>query len=87
MGLEKVKSAINYVAGLLIALLAILLFRQQRKTESAESELATEKANSAVKEIDHDREIAKQEADALVVDYERRKREYDESKLGGDGKL
>jgi hypothetical protein len=85
--LEKVK---NYVLGglsFLALLLGALLFRSSRRNGQLESEVATEKANAVVKENDHERQIAKEHADRLVIDYESAKREYDESKLGGAGKL
>lgn len=85
--IEKIKSASAYILGLITLLLSALLFRQNRKTDAVESELANEKAKEAVHDNDRDREAAKQAADSLVLDYERRKRLYDESKLGGDGKL
>lgn len=83
--LEKVKSAAIYILGLVTLILGALLFRQQRKTASSESALATEKANSVVKESDHDRQIAKNEADRRVTDYESLKREYDRSSHGAGG--
>jgi hypothetical protein len=84
---EKIKSSVAYILGVIAFILGALFYAQRRKTDSVESELATEKSKEAVKENDHDRQIAKENADNLVADYERRKREYDESKLGGDGKL
>lgn len=85
--IDKIKSYINAILGFAIVILGALLFNRNRKLQQAESELANEKAKEAVHDNDRDREAARQEADALVIDYERRKREYDESKLGGDGKL
>jgi hypothetical protein len=83
--MNKIKSAAQYILGLAVLILGALFFTQRRKTESAESQLATEKANAVVKESDHDREIAKEHADRLVSDYESLKRRYDDAANGSGG--
>lgn len=85
--LDKIKSYLSLALTAVVGILAALLFAQRRKTESVESELATEKTNAVVAANDSDREAAKQEADGLVKTYEQLKKEYDESKLGGEGDL
>jgi hypothetical protein len=82
--MNTLKTYLSAALAVAVAILGALLFRQQRKAENAESELATEKANTVVKETDHDREIAKVHADELVANYERLKREYD-TRSGGSG--
>lgn len=85
--IEKVKEWANYVLGLGVLVLSALLLSSRRKTQALEGEIATEKANAAVKETDHDREIAKQEADCLVASYDALKRDYDNNGAGGDTDL
>ena len=83
---EKIKLYAGYILGLATLVLSALLFRQSRKTEGAEAELAKAVTKNLTQENDHDREIAKTEADSLVDSYERLKREYDGSG-SGEGKL
>ena len=82
---DKIKSAFTYLLGVVTLILGALFFAQRRKNESLESELATEKADAVVTEIDHDRQIAKAEADRLVADYESLKRRYDDAANGSGG--
>lgn len=89
--MEKIVEGLKkYVFGglaVVVAVLSGLLFASRRRNRDLESEVATEKANAVVKESDHDRAIAKQEADGLVNSYESLKRKYDESGSGGDTDL
>lgn len=78
--LNKIKEYAGYVFAGVIAILGALLYRQNKKTDQVESDLAGAIAKNKVQEVDHDREIAKQNADALVNDYERRKSEYESGK-------
>lgn len=71
----KVKEYLGYISGLAILVLSALLFRQTRKIEQVESELAGEKSNTEIKLNDQAREAAKQHADNLVDEYERLKRD------------
>lgn len=72
--MERLKSALNLIFGAAIVILGAILFNRNRKVQSLESEVAKEKANDAIKENEHDRQIARDNADALVDDYERSKR-------------
>lgn len=59
----------------LLLVLGALLYRQTKKTESAESELAKEKANGEIKANEAERVATREHADALVAEYEKLKRE------------
>lgn len=73
--LEKLKSYAAAIAAVVIAVLSALLFRQKRQTRSLESALITEKADNVIKENERDRQIARDNADQLVAEYERLKRD------------
>jgi len=71
--MNKVREVLGYLSGLCILILAALLFRQKKATEGAQSALAHEQKDTAIKLNDNDREIAAQHADKLVSEYERLK--------------
>jgi hypothetical protein len=75
--IEKIKAYASYLYGLVILILGALYFGQKRKTESAESELASEKAQGAIRENEQDRQAAREHANDLVNEYERLKNEKD----------
>ena len=88
--MERIKSAIEWVRrnamfilGAAVAILAALLERQSRKTDKAESELASAESKHAIKENDNAKEMAKEHADSLVKSYSELKDEYDENRTGG----
>lgn len=85
--IERIKKYALGGLAVVVAVLSGLLFASRRRNRDLESEVATEKSNAVVKESDHDRAIAKQEADGLVNSYESLKRKYDESGSGGDTDL
>lgn len=83
--IEKIKSYGSYALSLAVVILGVFLSFRNRKLKQVESELVTERSNSVVKESDHDREIAKHEADDLVDSYDRLKHEYDTASHGAGG--
>lgn len=72
--IEKIKSAFTYILGFITLILGTLFLAQKRKTESVESELASEKAQGAIRENEQDRQAAREHANDLVDAYERSKR-------------
>ena len=82
--MSKLRNTLTSILGLMTLILGLLLFRQKRVTEKTESELANALADKRITEADHDREIARKEADALVKSYERLKSEYDKAHTGDD---
>lgn len=85
--MSKLKSYVYAIGAFIIALLGVLLLRKTRQVESAQSDLANAVAKNRTQESDHDREIAKKEADGLVSAYDKLKRDYDNSGAGGDTDL
>jgi hypothetical protein len=83
--MNKLRNYLTAALGVLSAILAALLMRKTKQASNLESALATEKANTAIKENDHDREIAKQHADDLVRNYDELKRKYDDAAGGAGG--
>lgn len=81
--IEWVRRNAMFILGGTIAILAALLERQSRKTDKAESELASAESKHVIKENDNDRQIAKEHADNLVKSYTELKSEYDENRTGG----
>lgn len=81
--IEKIKSYGILILTAVIGILSALFLRQSRKTSKAESELANALADNKIQGVDHDREIAKHNADALVKSYDELKSEYDENRTGG----
>ena len=73
--LAKIKQFAGYLYGLVILVLVALYSIQKRKTEQVESELNHEKADSGIKLNEQARQAAKSNADALLAEYERLKRE------------
>jgi len=87
---EKLKAYLNNIQSYALAILTAvagiamaLLFRQKKKTEQVESELAGAITNTEIKLNDQAREAAKENADALIADYARKRAEYDENRTGG----
>lgn len=73
--IAKIKSAFTYILGFITLILGALFYAQKRKTESVESDLAHEKSSTEIKLNDQAREAAKSNADALISEYERLKRD------------
>lgn len=73
--IAKLKSAFTYILGFITLILGALFYAQKRKTESVESELASEKAQGAIRENEQDRQAAREHANDLVNEYERLKRD------------
>ena len=73
--ISKIKEYLVIAAGLVIAVLSALLFASKRKTENLESELAHEKVDNNIRSNENERKIARDNADALVSEYERLKRD------------
>jgi hypothetical protein len=69
--IEKIKQYLSIFYGGVILILAALLFRQEKKTQSAESQLANAVALKEIDQNEHDREIAKSNADSLVNAYDK----------------
>jgi hypothetical protein len=79
----KVKSNVLWILAAIAGIATALLFRQSRKTEKAEAELASSVAKTEIKLNDKDREYAHSDTEAAVADYLTLKREYDENRTGG----
>lgn len=73
--LNKIKSASRYVLGLLVLILSALLFRKSRQQDATQSELTHEKNSTETKLNDQAREAARSNANDLVTEYERLKRD------------
>lgn len=73
--LEKLKSYLSYASGLVILVLSALLFRKSRQQDATQAELAHEKTTTEIKLNDQAREAARANADDLVAEYERLKRD------------
>lgn len=73
--IEKLKSYLSYASGLAILVLSALLFRQRRVADKLQSELAHEQNTTEIKLNDQAREAARANADDLVAEYERLKRD------------
>ncbi len=73
--MEKIKQYAATLYGLIILILGALLFRQNKRTESVESELASQKAQEGVRTNEAERQIARDNANGLVESYERLKRD------------
>lgn len=82
--MNKLRNAITYILGAITVILGAFLFNRNRKLQRTESELANALSDNRITEADHDREIAKAHADALVTSYDDLKRRYDE-RAGGSG--
>jgi hypothetical protein len=73
--LETIKKYASLAYGLLIVILGGLLVNRNRKLQQTESELAHEKTTTEIKLNDQAREAAKSNADELLANYERLKRD------------
>ena len=82
--MNKLRNAMTYILGAIAVILGVLLSFRNRKLQRTEADLANALADKRITEADHDREIAKAHADALVNSYDDLKRRYDE-RAGGSG--
>jgi ABC-type nickel/cobalt efflux system permease component RcnA len=72
--MEKVKQILEKISYLIIVILGYVLFDRNRKLQQAETDLAREKTNGEIKSNEAERQIAKNNADQLVDEYDRSKR-------------
>lgn len=73
--IEKLKSYASYLFGLAILVLSAMLFRKSKQLDETKSELAANLAKGAIRENEAERQMARDNANALVDEYERLKRE------------
>lgn len=73
--IEKLRSYAAAIAAVVIAVLSALLLRKSRQLDSTQSELAHEQNTTEIKLNDQAREAAASNADELVANYERLKRD------------
>lgn len=73
--IEKLKSYAAAIAAVVIAVLSALLFRKSRQLDATQSELAHEQNTTEIKLNDQAREAARANADDLVAEYERLRRD------------
>ncbi len=72
--IDKVKSVLSYILGVVVLILSGVLFSRNRKLERAESDLASAKSKGEIDSNEKDRQTAKSTANDLVAEYERLKR-------------
>lgn len=75
--MEKIKNAVSYIGGLVILVLAALLFRQKKVADNLESELTQEKTTTEITLNEQARDNARDIADKLLDNYEKLKRSDD----------
>lgn len=82
--MNKLKQYSTLIWGVITLILGALLFRQKRVADNLQSGLAKSEMKNKTQEVDHERNVAKKEADGRVTDYEQLKREYDKSRGSSD---
>ena len=73
--IEKIKRILNALVGPVIIILGYFLYNRNRELQRAESELIKEKANAEIKANEAERQMARDNANDLVEQYERLKRD------------
>lgn len=73
--LDKLKQYGTTILGFIVVVLGGILFNRNRKLQKVESELSQEKTTTEISLNEQAREAAKDNADALVDEYERLKRD------------